>query len=570
MKIALGVFVSLVIVFSLFGAAQVQAVQTQAAPATSKELCEQKVDNYVLNDRILEWDTLVTRDITSEELATLRSVHLSQCMLTKQELTSYWDDKSEAERSAFFTNYDRIKGIVTQDIFDNLFPKRQPVYTRESFLKSAVAFPMLCGEDGETDETCKREFATMFAHWLQETSGLQSLSECGNEQTGCTEYLDTGGYFYNPEGQEATPLGKYQYSGRGPKQLSWNGNYGRFGWNFLGDSSKSMIFNENPSLLLDDAFIDFSFMSAFWFYMTPISQKPSMHQVVTGLWEPNAKDEAAGITPGFGATIDIINGAIDCGKPASDEVQNRMNFYQGGVAQNEYTDGTLAAFGLTPKADEKVGCESMQAYPLGGTATYPLYFHLNAWHECQMSATENVFTSYDQSAMTAYGNTLCENGYDCCKKVYAKLTDEEPSFPLQLDEFVKWMGGTPINMQANGEDIELTVEAGTPITLTLDVDAEDTAGESVDWFVAAKSLSDGSWYYYDARKGEKRWYKSDEPVVSLQSKLVSLDADENKVRIPNPQVGEFSLYFAIDFDQDGNVSLDDMEVDRIKLNVLPQ
>ncbi len=199
MKTGLGLSISLAIVFALFW-----GTPSHAAPDNSKELCEQKVKNYVLSDRIYDLDAQVRRDITSDERATLRKVHLSQCMLSAQELSTYWDNKSAEERADFFSNYERIDRIVTQDIYDSVFPNRQSVYTRESFLKSAVAFPMLCGEDDETDETCKREFATMFAHWLQETSGLQYLSEC-NSQTGCTDYIDTTAYFYNPEGQLSNP-----------------------------------------------------------------------------------------------------------------------------------------------------------------------------------------------------------------------------------------------------------------------------------------------------------------------------------------------------------------------------
>ena len=37
-----------------------------------------------------------------------------------------------------------------------------------------------------------------------------------------------------------------------------------------------------------------------------------MHDVVTRFWKPNAVDTAAGIKLGFGATINIINGGLEC------------------------------------------------------------------------------------------------------------------------------------------------------------------------------------------------------------------------------------------------------------------
>ena len=49
--------------------------------------------------------------------------------------------------------------------------------------------------------------------------------------------------------------------------------------------------------------------------MTPAEPKPSMHDVVTGYWEPNDEDLKANIdNSGFGTTINIINGAEECNK----------------------------------------------------------------------------------------------------------------------------------------------------------------------------------------------------------------------------------------------------------------
>jgi hypothetical protein len=39
-----------------------------------------------------------------------------------------------------------------------------------------------------------------------------------------------------------------------------------------------------------------------------------MHDVVTGFWLPNDVDKQNGIDRGFGITINIINGDIECGK----------------------------------------------------------------------------------------------------------------------------------------------------------------------------------------------------------------------------------------------------------------
>jgi len=63
---------------------------------------------------------------------------------------------------------------------------------------------------------------------------------------------------------------------------------------------------KNPDLVHTDSFTVFT--SALWFYMTPQSPKPSIHDVASGFMVPTDADKAAGITAGFGATTNIING----------------------------------------------------------------------------------------------------------------------------------------------------------------------------------------------------------------------------------------------------------------------
>lgn len=38
-----------------------------------------------------------------------------------------------------------------------------------------------------------------------------------------------------------------------------------------------------------------------------------MHDIVTEFWVPNSHDKSAGISKGFGATINVINGGVECG-----------------------------------------------------------------------------------------------------------------------------------------------------------------------------------------------------------------------------------------------------------------
>jgi hypothetical protein len=541
-----------------------------AAPSNSLELCEQRVESAVLSDKIRDSATSPIRDVTPDDLARLRRVMRSQCMLSARELSIYWDGKTEAERSAFFSNYDSISSAITAEIFESIFPNRQAVYTYDNFLRSAMAFPMLCAEEGESVEACKREFATMFAHWLQETSGLQYLWEGPDgacRYGGCSSYVYDDAYFYNEESVKANPDPGYQYWGRGPKQLSYNSNYGRFSWGFLSASTSNLAFLERPGLLLDDAYIDQSFVSAFWFYMTPISLKPSMHEIVAGLWTPNAVDEAAGISPGFGATIDVINGALECNKPTPQTAANRIAFYRGGVAQGQPTEGTLAAFGLAPLPGEILDCETMGPFQVGGAGAYPLYFNLNPWSQCELFVNESLFTVFEQSPMHVLGNRLCENGHDCCSRIQPKLPETMLLPPLALNEFVKWMGGTPVDIKANGSDSVLRVSVSDTVTLQLDVDAEGTLerGELVDFGLAALDLDDGSWLVYQPDDGN--WSRMMNLQASCQCVLLPLDPEIDLVRVEHPPAGAYRVYLGFDTDANGTVDQDSLRHDSVDVIV---
>ena len=67
---------------------------------------------------------------------------------------------------------------------------------------------------------------------------------------------------------------------------------------------------ENPDLV---ASTWLNLASATWFYAYPQPPKPSMLHVIDGTWKPNKGDMKNRLEPGFGATIMIINGGIECG-----------------------------------------------------------------------------------------------------------------------------------------------------------------------------------------------------------------------------------------------------------------
>ena len=76
-----------------------------------------------------------------------------------------------------------------------------------------------------------------------------------------------------------------------------------------------------------------------------------MHEIATGLFEPNAIDDAAGITDTFGATILVINGSIECGKGQPTEQA---------TSRAEYFTYYLSLFDMPEQSG--LGCENTQQF----------------------------------------------------------------------------------------------------------------------------------------------------------------------------------------------------------------
>jgi chitinase len=93
--------------------------------------------------------------------------------------------------------------------------------------------------------------------------------------------------------------------------MSWNYNYGAFSKvAFKSQYNGHMHLLKDPDLMNETPLL--LFMAAFWFYMTPQSPKPSMHEVAAGFYHLQGGDEALGFKPGFGLTTNIINGGQEC------------------------------------------------------------------------------------------------------------------------------------------------------------------------------------------------------------------------------------------------------------------
>jgi hypothetical protein len=293
------------------------------------------------------------------------------------------------------TNNTSLVNFLTEAQFNNLFPKHDPFYSYVAFIRAfkqlsdikikvvrratsvyqitriekSTGQSVIVRQDDDWNEdwakkkpdssyevdygnfcsekdsvTNKKELAAFFANIAHETrhgengkydDGLMLIHESNTSLT------------YTADNDTYPPVPGKKYYGRGPVQLSYNGNYGYASDCIFGD--KKVLLN-NPELVETDPVI--AFKTAIYFWMTPQTLKPSAHDVMTGKWQPNVTDKAKGRTPGFGMTINIINGAVECNKGDNMfSMNDRIGFYQAMLKKLGVTDPNCAC-----------SCAKMQAY----------------------------------------------------------------------------------------------------------------------------------------------------------------------------------------------------------------
>jgi len=242
--------------------------------------------------------------------------------------------KESARNSSNTTN---LTKLLDEKKWNELFPKRYGIglkdsinhnpdfYSFKTFVQAAKLFPSFLSSNDVNSQ--KRELAAFLANIAQETSGgwatapggyfkwgLYFLEENNNGHPNA--YNDTSKKYY-----KGIP-GKYYY-GRGPKQLSWNYNYGQFSEAWFGNRDSLLL---HPELLSKNPLL--SFASAIWFWTTAQFPKPSCHDIMVGKWIPTKDDVSKGRLAGFGATVNIINGGIECGKGTDAErTKYRYGYY---------------------------------------------------------------------------------------------------------------------------------------------------------------------------------------------------------------------------------------------------
>lgn len=328
------------------------------------------------------------------------------------------------------TNPPNVK--LVQDIMEKnggweyLVPKADSSYNYLDFLKGVGKFPAFCGkyykDNGDEEDVektlyvCRNSLAVMFAHFAQETGehnihsdipewrqGLKWVREMGLTEDDADKYgeCDTGIW----QG-EKYPCGKFtegrneghykSYFGRGAKQLSYNYNYGAFSEILYGNVS---VLLEEPERVADTWL---NIASAVFFYLYPQPPKPSMLQVIDGFWKPNNADIDANRTEGFGVTIMIINGGVECGgNPEHAAAQNRIDYY----------NHTTKFFEVEPKGD-RLGCKEMKEFDHASSGATKIYWEQDySWNPANPG--EKSYKCSPVGYQTPY-STLIESDYEKC------------------------------------------------------------------------------------------------------------------------------------------------------------
>ncbi|KAK9997434.1 hypothetical protein SO802_022120 [Lithocarpus litseifolius] len=192
------------------------------------------------------------------------------------------------------TNDVSVPDIVTEAFFNGILNQAtgdcpgKSFYTRAAFLDALNSYNQFA-KSGSSDDG-KREIAAFFAHVTHETGSLCYIEE---------RDVPTTENYCNTDYPQYPCSPSKRYYGRGPLQLTWNYNYGPAG------SANGFDGLGSPEIVANDATI--SFKAALWYWMN------SVHQFVS---------------QGFGATIQAINGNVECNGKEPGKVQSRIQYYQ--------------------------------------------------------------------------------------------------------------------------------------------------------------------------------------------------------------------------------------------------
>ncbi|HVJ17067.1 MAG TPA: chitinase [Polyangiaceae bacterium] len=186
-----------------------------------------------------------------------------------------------------------LADVLSSEQFNGMFPDRNGFYSYEGLLEAATKFPAF-GCVGDIT-TRSREVAAFLGNVALETGDLVHIEELSPISDYC-----------EPSNTQYPCAPGKSYKGRGPIQLSWNYNYGAAG------TAIGRPLLENPELVATDAAV--SWETALWFWMTSAPQGKTPHKIMVD-------------GDGFGGTIRVINGGLECDGKDPGTVQDRVNHY---------------------------------------------------------------------------------------------------------------------------------------------------------------------------------------------------------------------------------------------------
>jgi chitinase len=172
-----------------------------------------------------------------------------------------------------------------------MFPNRIAIYTYAGLVQAAGTYSAFATTGTPDDQ--KREVAAFLANVAHETVELGYVNEI------------VQGPYCQPSSSCPCAPGQ-EYFGRGALQLSWNYNYCAAGAAFGQD------LQANPGLVATDPKLAWG--TGVWFWMTSTGQVgKTCHDGIN--------------SQGFGETIQVINGGIECNGGNTAEMQDRVQHY---------------------------------------------------------------------------------------------------------------------------------------------------------------------------------------------------------------------------------------------------
>lgn len=238
------------------------------------------------------------------------------------------------ELSAFLANIGQETNSNSAPTFDSSFNLTQAGSLGNGYALFAVTEGS-CAKDGCLAYGTKKDYCTIA--FVQNCSGDDSpWSAAGKPFCKLSKDYCATGY----SNDTANP--NNQYFGRGGKQLSYSYNYMYYGSKIYPNDRFKI--GDNPSLLDTDGVLGWETALAYWAipYEDIWSTKPSMHQ---GFFNPTTTPGVPSEfndSIGFGKTINIINGGVECGANlpyVKIQTLNRIN---------SYIELLFLTYGLTP------------------------------------------------------------------------------------------------------------------------------------------------------------------------------------------------------------------------------